>query len=93
MADPSGPSGPSAGPPAAGPPGAEPADLDALTFEELLEHLEDLTAQLASGEVGIEAAADLYEQAGLVYEAARARLDAVQARIAKLDAGPAASAE
>ena len=65
-----------------------PPDLAALTFEQLLERLEELTAQLSSGEVGIEAAADLYEQAGLVYEVAKARLDAVQARIAKLGTAP-----
>jgi exodeoxyribonuclease VII small subunit len=62
----------------------EAADLAGLSFEELLERLETLTGQLASGEVGIERAADLYEEAGRVYEAARARLDAVQARIAAL---------
>jgi len=56
-------------------------ELDGLTFEQLLERLETLTNQLASGEIGIEKAADLYEQAGRVYDAARVRLEAVQARI------------
>lgn len=60
------------------------AELDGRSFEQLLERLEELTAQLASGEIGIEAAADLYEEAGRVYDAARARLDAVQARIERL---------
>ena len=70
-------------------------DLGALTFEELLERLEALTAQLSSGEVGIERAADLYEEAGRVYAAARDRLAAVQERIDRLREGgtaPPASA-
>lgn len=69
-------------------------DLGALTFEQLLERLEELTGRMASGEVGIEEAADLYEEAGLVYTAARDRLAAVQERIERLRAanepGPAA---
>lgn len=62
------------------------AGHDALSFEQLLERLEDLTAQLSSGEVGIERAADLYEEAGRVYAAARDRLAAVQERIDRLRA-------
>ena len=61
-------------------------DLGLLTFEQLLERLEDLTGRLASGEVGIEEAADLYEEAGRVYAAARDRLAAVQERIERLRA-------
>ena len=64
------------------------ADLGPMSFEELLEHLEALVGQLSSGEVGIEAAADLYEQAGRVYREAKARLDAVQARIESLKDQP-----
>ena len=60
------------------------AELSKLSFEELLEQLEGLVGQLSSGEVGIEAAADLYEQAGRVYNEAKARLDAVQTRIESL---------
>jgi exodeoxyribonuclease VII small subunit len=70
----------------------KPDDLGALTFEQLLERLEELTGKLASGEVGIEEAADLYEEAGRVYAAARDRLAAVEARIERLraanDPGP-----
>lgn len=65
-------------------------DLSQLTFEELLEKLEALVAQLSTGEVGIEAAADLYEESGRVYAAARGRLDAVQARIEDLRQEPEA---
>jgi exodeoxyribonuclease VII small subunit len=58
--------------------------LDTLTFEELLAALERVAARLAGGELGIEAAADLYEQAELIYEAAGQRLAAVEARIEQL---------
>ncbi len=61
-----------------------PEPLERLTFEELLGALELLTARLASGELGIEAAADLYEQAELLHDAAQERLDAVEARIGRL---------
>ena len=64
------------------------AELGAMSFEELLEHLEALVGQLSSGEVGIEADADIYEQAGWVYNEAKARLDAVQARIESLKDQP-----
>ena len=58
--------------------------LEALTFEELLAALELVTGRLASGDLGIEAAADLYEQAELLHAAAQDRLAAVEARIARL---------
>jgi exodeoxyribonuclease VII small subunit len=58
--------------------------LESLTFEELLAALELLTARLSSGDLGIEAAADLYEQAELLHKAAQERLEAVEARIGRL---------
>ena len=54
--------------------------LDTLTFEELLVALELVASRLAGGELGIEAAVDLYEQAELLHEAAQERLAAVEAR-------------
>ncbi len=56
-------------------------DLDALSFEELVDRLETLTAQLADGGIGIERAADLYERAQRLHAAAAARLEAVARRI------------
>jgi exodeoxyribonuclease VII small subunit len=58
--------------------------LEALSFEGLLAALELVTGRLASGELGIEAAADLYEQAEILHAAAEERLAAVEARIARL---------
>jgi exodeoxyribonuclease VII small subunit len=58
--------------------------LDTLTFEELVAALERVASRLAGGELGIEAAADLYEQAELLYAAAQERLAAVESRIERL---------
>lgn len=54
---------------------------DAPTFESLLAELEAVTDRLASGEVGIEMAAELYERAEDLHRQASERLDAVTARI------------
>ena len=63
---------------------ADATDLDALSFEELVDRLEALTAQLADGGIGIERAADLYERAQRLHAAAAARLEAVARRIEAL---------
>ncbi len=55
-----------------------------MSFEELVDLLEDLTRRMASGEIGIELAAGLYEQAGVVHRAATERLARVQARLEAL---------
>jgi exodeoxyribonuclease VII small subunit len=52
-----------------------------MTFEQLLTALEKLTDRMSSGEIGIEEAADLYEQAELLHALASERLARVQARI------------
>ena len=61
-----------------------PGPLEELSFEQLLEALELVTNRLASGELGIEAATDLYEQAEILHAAAEQRLAAVEARIERL---------
>jgi exodeoxyribonuclease VII small subunit len=61
-----------------------PGPLESLTFEQVLAALEEVTKRMASGDLGIEAATDLYEQAELLHAAARERLAAVEARIARL---------
>ena len=55
-----------------------------MRFEELLAELERVTKQMASGEIGIEEAAALYERAGELHAAATDRLARVQARIEQL---------
>lgn len=63
--------------PAAG----EPPPGPATTFEALMAELEDVTAKLAAGDVGIEAAADLYERAERLHALATERLNQVKARV------------
>jgi exodeoxyribonuclease VII small subunit len=58
---------------------------DDATFEELMEALEALTDRLATGDLGIEQAAELYEQAESLHARARLRLAEVQERIARLN--------
>jgi len=62
-------------------------DLGALSFEELLEALEAITRQMAAGDIGIEAVADLYEEAGRLHAEASDRLDRVRRRIEGLAGG------
>lgn len=58
----------------------EPDD-DQLSFEQLVDALEALTERMASGDIGIEAAADLYERAQHLHTLAAERLARVQQRI------------
>jgi exodeoxyribonuclease VII small subunit len=71
--------------------GGDDAGDGAKTFEELLAELEDVTDRLAGGELGIEAATDLYERAERLHGLASARLAQVQERVDRLraEAGPA----
>jgi exodeoxyribonuclease VII small subunit len=61
-------------------------ELGTLSFEQLLEELERITRQMASGDIGIEQVADLYEKAGALHAEATARLERVRERIARLSA-------
>ena len=69
-------------------PAPPPADLDPLSFEQLMEALEAITARLAGADIGIEEAADLYEQAERLHAKAAERLAQVSERVARLSAGP-----
>lgn len=57
---------------------------DRRSFEDLMSELEEVTERLASADIGIEAAADLYERAEHLHHLARARLAEVQERVARL---------
>ncbi len=57
------------------------SDLADQSFEQLMASLEEVARRMESREIGIEQAADLYEQAGRLHRAAVARLDAVEQRI------------
>lgn len=61
-----------------------PADLSKLSFEQIVEQLEQMTRQMAAGDIGIEAVADLYEQAGRLHAEAAERLEGVRRRLGSL---------
>ena len=65
-----------------------PADLSSLTFEQLVELLEGITRRMAAGDIGIEAVAELYEQAGRLHAEASERLEGVRRRLETLAADP-----
>jgi exodeoxyribonuclease VII small subunit len=64
-----------------------PRPVDAMTFEELVDELTDVTAQMDDGAIGIERAADLYDRASALHAAASARLVNVEARLEQLRGG------
>jgi exodeoxyribonuclease VII small subunit len=57
---------------------------DAMTFEQIMDELESLTDRMAAGDIGIEEAAELYEEAGRLHAQAAERLDRVQKRVEEL---------
>ncbi len=68
---------------------AEPAaDIAGLTFEDALRSLEDVVRRLESGEVPLDDSIDLYERGEALRAHCQARLDAAQARIERIVAGP-----
>lgn len=66
---------------------AEQDEYQTMTFEQLVATLEEITERMASGQIGIEEAADLYEQAERLHGLAAERLARVQARIEAKAAG------
>ncbi len=63
-------------------------DIASLSFEDALRALEDVVRRLESGEVALDQSIDLYEQGEKLRLHCQARLDAAQARIEKIVAGP-----
>jgi exodeoxyribonuclease VII small subunit len=74
---------------------AKPAGMDGptpdiadMSFEQALRALEDVVRQLEGGEVPLEESIGLYERGEALRRHCQARLDAAQARIEKIVAGP-----
>ncbi len=65
-----------------------PADIAALSFEDALRGLEDVVRKLESGDVPLDDSITLYERGEALRKHCQARLDAAQARIEKIVAGP-----
>ena len=63
-------------------------DISQMTFEDALRALEDVVRKLEVGEVPLDASIDLYERGEALRKHCQARLDAAQARIEKIVAGP-----
>jgi exodeoxyribonuclease VII small subunit len=63
-------------------------DIANLTFEDALRALEDVVRKLESGEVPLDDSISLYERGEALRKHCQARLDAAQARIEKIVAGP-----
>lgn len=66
---------------------ATPAISD-MSFEDALRALEEIVRKLESGEVTLDRSIDLYERGEALRTHCQARLDAAQARIEKIVAGP-----
>jgi len=63
-------------------------DIAGMSFEQALKALEDVVRQLEGGEVPLEESIGLYERGEALRRHCQARLDAAQARIEKIVAGP-----
>lgn len=63
-------------------------DIAAMTFEDALRGLEEIVRKLESGEVPLDDSIALYERGEALRKHCQTRLDAAQARIEKIVAGP-----
>ncbi len=63
-------------------------NISQMTFEAALSALEDVVRRLESGEVPLDESITLYERGETLRQHCQARLDAAQARIEKIVAGP-----
>ena len=64
------------------------ADLAAMSFEDALRALEDVVRRLEGGDVPLDDSIALYERGELLRRHCQTRLDAAQARIERIVAGP-----
>ncbi len=68
-------------------------DIAGMTFEEALRALEEVVRRLESGEVALDDSIGLYERGEALRKHCQARLDAAQARIERIVAGPDGQAQ
>ncbi len=72
---------------------SEPAPgISEMSFEDALRALEDVVRKLEGGEVPLDDSISLYERGEALRKHCQARLDAAQARIEKIVAGPGGEA-
>jgi exodeoxyribonuclease VII small subunit len=63
-------------------------EIAAMSFEEALRALEDVVRRLEAGDVPLDESIDLYERGEALRRRCQQRLDAAEARIEKIVAGP-----
>ena len=63
-------------------------EIESLSFEDALRALEDVVRKLESGDVPLDDSISLYERGEALRKHCQARLDAAQARIERIVAGP-----
>jgi exodeoxyribonuclease VII small subunit len=68
--------------------GQEGGNIADLNFEDALKALEEVVRKLEGGEAPLDESIDLYERGEALRKHCQARLDAAQARIEKIVAGP-----
>jgi exodeoxyribonuclease VII small subunit len=66
----------------------EPSEIPSMNFEDALRALEEVVRKLESGEVPLDDSITLYERGEQLRKHCQARLDAAQARIERIVAGP-----
>jgi exodeoxyribonuclease VII small subunit len=66
----------------------EPSEIQSMNFEDALRALEEVVRKLESGEVPLDDSITLYERGEQLRAHCQARLDAAQARIERIVAGP-----
>ena len=67
-------------------------DIASMSFEDALRALEEIVRKLESGEVPLDLSITLYERGEALRKHCQARLDAAQARIERIVAGPGGEA-
>lgn len=63
-------------------------DIAGMSFEEALRALEEVVRRLEGGDVPLDESIDLYERGEALRRHCQARLDAAEARIERIVAGP-----
>jgi exodeoxyribonuclease VII small subunit len=74
-------------------PMSEPADITGLSFEQALNELERIVAELESGQAPLERSIEMYERGAALKAHCEGRLEAARLRVEKIVMGPQGQAE